>query len=876
MLSTCRFAAALAAVWLFCIPDVAAQDGQPVTFSAGDSLVIVFDSTEGDIGTLYGDARVEAQDATLGAYRIRFLFEANEVEAFGLPSDTGLVGLPQFARGEETFEGRTLAYNLTTERGRVVEAGTELDEGFVRGDVVKVAQDSTIYVAEGLYTTCECKDDPSYSLRSSKMMVVEGDKVFTGPIQLFLFNIATPLWLPFGYLPATEGRRSGPLPPKYGEDQLGFYLRDWGYYWAISDYVDLQVLAGLWSRGSWQINPLFRYSRRYRYNGQVNFDLTYQRRGEPTDLEFQEQYVGNLAWTHSQEISPTERFNANVRLTSASYLFLNAERYDDRVRQTTSSSITFNKNWPRGGRNLTLKATQQQNFATGNATLKLPVLSFNQSTRTPFARENPPPGSDERWYEKIRVSYSGNASNNYAFDPLPDSTLAQRDSSLLDVSWLDALFSPEDYRQVTGINTPVDLQASHSVPVRATFRMTELPFTSRPFFLTLTPSFTYNEDWFSRTRHTFVEDSTVQSEFDPGFFALRQFNFSLQSNTTLYGTFPFRIGAFQGLRHVFQPSLSYTYHPDFGADTWGYTDTYTALGGNAVRYARAPGVQIGEQQSLSLNIDNTFQTKRVTVDTTGAETENVITLLNLGLNSNYNFAADSFKLGNLNFSARTSLFDRYDIQANATFSPYQLRDMPGGTGAQRPVDRYSWQDGFRLPRLTNLNLSVSTSFSSGRTGSGRTVGTPRAQPSAMPGIYPGEPLYDPNNPFGSPFFNTRLGYADFSIPWSLNFRFNYRLSNPLGDLNRTANLNTDFDFNLTPNWKVQGRTGYDLIDWEFVTTSLGLTRNLGCWEMSINWIPFGRSKSYSFDLHVKSGFLSELLRIRQPRAEIPARFGDVF
>ncbi len=847
----------------------------PVDFSARDSLVIVFDSTSGDVGFLYGEAQVETGDATLGAYRIQLLFENDLVRAAGLPTDTGTVGQPFFQSGDDAFTGRELAYNLATERGRVVEAGTTLEEGFVQGEVVKVVEDSTVYVAEGVYTTCDCKEDPSYSLRSSKMMIVDGEKVFTGPIQLYIFNIPMPLWLPFGYLPATEGRRSGPLPPQYGENQLGFYLTDWGYYWAVSPFMDLQLTFGIWSRGSWQVNPLFRYNRRYAFNGQVNLDLAYQRSGESTDIDFQEQYVGNLSWQHRQEISPYERFNADVRLTSASYLYLNAERYDDRVRQTTSSTINFSKSWPRGGRSLTAKATQRQNFATETASLQLPILSFNQSTLTPFARENPPPGSDEKWYEKIRVSYSGNASNTYTFEPLPDTALARRDSSLLDVSWLDGLFSPDEYRRATGVETPFVLRASHNIPLRATFQVRRLPFINQPFFMTLTPSFSYNEDWFSRTRHTFVEDSSVVSEFDPGFFALRQFNFTMQSNTTLYGLFPIRLGPFRGLRHVFQPSLSYTFQPDFGAERWGYTETYTTPGGRSVRYPLAPGVQIGERQSLSININNTFQTKRVSADTAGAESEDIISLLNLGLNTSYNFAADSFKLGVLNVNARTDLLDRYYISAGATFSPYDLRDIPGSAGIQQLVDRYTWSDGFRIPRLPSLNLSLTTSFRSDRTGPSRPVSTPRARPGAMPGVNPGDPLLSPSNPFGSPYFNTALGYADFAIPWALNFSFNYRLSSPRGDLTRNANMNVDFDFNLTPEWKVQGRTGYDFIDLELVTTSLSLIRSFECWEMSVNWIPFGRSQSYSFDLHVKSGFLQEILRIRQPRQDVSTRFGEI-
>ncbi|HEX7071798.1 MAG TPA: putative LPS assembly protein LptD, partial [Rhodothermales bacterium] len=287
-----RLGTVLALILLFASPGSALAQSdeprsidQPIDFSATDSLILHI-TPEGDSATLFGQSSVTFGEATLQAHRIDMRFQDEELEASGLPVDTGMVGQPHFKRGSDEFFGTRLAFNLGTERGRVVGARTAMDEGFISGEVVKVTEDSTVYVANGAYTTCDCEDDPSYTLRSSRMKIVDGEWVYTGPIQLYLFNIPTPLWLPFGFLPAQEGRRSGPLPPNYGEDERGFFLRDWGWYWAISPYMDLGLRFGIWTRGSWQIAPTYRYNRRYRYNGQIAIDYLRNRRGERGDPDF--------------------------------------------------------------------------------------------------------------------------------------------------------------------------------------------------------------------------------------------------------------------------------------------------------------------------------------------------------------------------------------------------------------------------------------------------------------------------------------------------------------------------------------------------------------------------------------------------------------
>ncbi|WP_245772002.1 putative LPS assembly protein LptD [Rhodothermus profundi] len=832
-----------------------------VHFSARDSLVLLLNTPQGDQGHLIGNARVQYRDIELTAYRIDLFFDQEELRATGLPVDTGVVGQPQFRQGSDTFTGLELRYNLRTQRGRVVNAQTRIEDGYLQAQVVKVTEDSVLYVQGGTYSTCPCTGGraPSYSLRTSKMKV-EGRWIYTGPIQLYLFNIPTPFWLPFGFLPAIEGRRSGPLPVQYGEDERGFYLRGWGWYWAISDYMDLQIRGGIWTKGSWQISPLFRYAKRYAFNGQLMLDYLHNRRGEKGDPDFTVTNTLSFRWTHNQTLGPSTTFSANVNLTSSSYLRAISERYNDRVRQTISSSIRYSKNWPQAGRSLNLSLSHQEVLTTGAVQLSFPQLSFSQRAFKPFRRGT---SSRERWYERITVSYSGTLSNLFNFTPLPDETLLARgDTSALDISWYDALFSPSAYRRATGQEIPFQFRATHRIPVSASFSMRRLPVLNRPFPVTFSTSLNYQEDWFIRTERRSI-DSTgrVVTRSVPGFFALRQFTTSLSASTTIYGLFPVRLGPFEGLRHTVRPSLSVAYRPDFSSDFWGYMRTYQDTSGRQIRYPIVPGVPVGRTQSLSFSLGNVFETKRVRTDTAGNVQRQTLQLLTVDLSTSYNFAADSLRLSPITLSARTSALGPLSLTSSLVLSPYAL------AADGRPINRYVFdlRKG-RLARITSFRLSASLRLRS------------RTRPPA------GEAAPPPRARFGDPFnpdpltspipslLDPALHYADFSIPWSLNLNFSYSMSRLAQRLTRSAILNLSFDFNLTPRWKIQGRSGYDFVRKELATTSLFIVRDLGCWQMSLSWIPFGRYQSYGFELYVKSGRLRDLLRLRQPRSDIRGRF----
>ena len=837
----------------------------PVTFVAGDSLVL-FIRGDTKSASLYGNSSLIMADATLKAFQIDILFARNEVLAHGIESDSVWVGRPEFTRGTDIFVGESLAYNLRTKRGRVVGAETRYEEGFIRGGVVKALEDSVIFIEDGVYTTCECTVDPSYSLRSKKMKLVNQKWIYTGPLQLYLFNIPTPLWLPFGFLPAKDTRRSGPLPPSYGEDEFGFYLRDWGWYFAMNDYMDLQLQAGFWTNGSWQSRTLFRYRKRYGFDGQLQVSLARFKNGEKNDPNFSIKKTGAFRWSHTQTIGPTASFNANVNLSSSGYLRGVSQNYDDRTRQSIQSTLRFTKRW--SSRNLSILSSQTQVLDTDEVNMTLPSISFSQRSFKPFYRSSRAPGESERFYEKLTVSYNMSLNNRFSFRPLSaEELIAAGDSAATRISWFDALTSAKDYRRATGKDEQFDFKASHRIPVSAPFSIQRLPLLG-DFRLNLTPSITYTEDWFLNTdRRMLSSDSlVVETRSESEFFALRQYTASMAASTTFYGIFPLRIGPYQTIRHTVRPSVSFNFRPDFFSDRFNYTRTYTDANGEEVRYAVVNGVGRGSQKSLAFSLNNTFETKRVAADSADVsqrQGRGSVKLLDLNVTSSYNFAADSLGFSSILLNARTRLFGQVDVNFRSAFSPYQVSD----TG--QLINKYAFSfPKAPLGRMTRADLTIRTSVRSARGDGSRPLVSPRA------GFNAGQA--DPFNPTAS-FFQTDhpTDYADFSIPWSLALDFSYGVTKTGVSSIRRAILNTTFDFSLTPNWKVASRTGYDFERNKLVTTTLAIARDFDCWQMSFNWIPFGDFQSWGFDLHVKSSHLRDLLRIRQPRLDVRNRFGSL-
>ncbi|MEQ9103742.1 MAG: putative LPS assembly protein LptD [Rhodothermales bacterium] len=827
---------------------------EPVVFSAADSLVIVLGS-DARTATLFGEAEVSYEEARLNAFAINLFFDKDRLRASGRQDTTGWIGRPTFTQGSEAFTGDSLFFDMVSRRGRVVGAQTAIEEGFIRAASVTAGEDSTLYVRDGAYTTCACVEDPSYSLRSDKMKLINRKWIYTGPIQLYLYNIPTPLWLPFGFLPAQDTRRSGPLPPTYGEDQFGFYLRDFGWYFAMNDYMDLQLQAGFWTQGSWESRVLYRYNKRYGFDGQTRIDYARFRSGVRGDPAFSIRQTGSFRWTHNQTIGQSANMNAGVNLSSSTYLRAVSQQYDDRIRQDIQSTLRFSKRWT--GQNLSVQLDQRQQLATGQVSMTLPSFRFSQSSFKPFSTDGRAPGQQEGIRDKLTMSYSFNVDNRFSFSPkasFPDDPGAE------DITWWDALRSPEDYRRATNGTDPFSFQASHRIPVSAPFSVRRIPGLGA-VNLNLSPAVNYTEDWFIRTetRSLAPDSSGVQSESEAEFFALRQYNTSLSGSTVFYGLFPVSAFGFDGLRHTLRPNVGFTFRPDFYAERFGYTRTYTDADGESVTYAAVPGVGRGKQQALTFSLNNTFETRRSDPDAPADGRLQTLKLLDLSASTSYNFAADSLKFNDVRLTARTRLLGKVDVDARSTFSAYDVD--PSG----RTINAQAFSLRTPFGRLTSADITMRTSLRSRRGSGDRPLTAPRGSMVPGTGQMTGQIL---QNTMTSP-------QTDFSIPWSLSLDLSWGMVNTGVQTIRRATVNSSFDLSLTPNWKVTGRTGYDFERQELVTSNLALARDFDCWQMSFNWIPFGNYQSWGFDLHVKSGHLRDLLRIRQPKSDVRDRFGSL-
>ena len=478
--------------------------------------------------------------------------------------------------------------------------------------------------------------------------------------------------------------------------------------------MDAQVRLGLWTKGSWQVNPMFRYSRRDYFSGNLNIDYLRERSGERYDPDLVKRRNLSLRWNHNQTFSPRSRLTANVNLTSSTYLRTVSDRYDDNTRQSIGSSIRYNRTF-RGGQSVSLSMRQQQILSTGSVSLTLPQLSFTQSTKTPFQRETS--GRNQRWYEALQYSISSRINNVYEFRPLSDEELIANGDTLadgrpIDYPWYEALFDPEKYERATGNSDGrLRFNASHRIPISAPFTIQRIPLLGS-VRLNLAPNANYTEEWFiTSERQQLRLDGSIETTPTQGFVSLRQFNTGISANTTIYGIFPVKLGIYQGLRHTLRPRVGFTYRPDFSGGIWGYTRPLLNSAGEPVadtlttgviprRYPIVRGVQSGLQNAISFGFDNTFETKQVRIDSTGADQTRVLKLFTVNVSSSYNFAADSLRMAPIRITARTNILGKLNVNFSSSFSPYKL-----SIDGRRTINDFVFSlRNFSFARLTQLSI----------------------------------------------------------------------------------------------------------------------------------------------------------------------------
>jgi len=801
-----------------------------VKYTAKDS--IVFD-LQSKLLLLYGDVKLEYEDIVLKAERVDIDWTTTTLYAKGIEDSTGqFIGQPEFSEGGQIYKAEEIVFNFNTRKGRILGGRTQQDENFVIGDTIKRNPDNSYFIRSGKITTCS-HEDPHFYIYSYRMKVIPNDKVITGRVHMVVEKVPVPLVLPFGFFPNKKGKKSGILMPTYGLDPVrGYFLREGGYYSAIGEYVDLAVKGDIYSYGSYRYNFATRYNYRYRFDGGLDFQYSVNNNGDRNNVDYRENKDFMIKWRHSQSLGNTARLSSDVNAGTSSFLGTNSFNTQDIVTNTLMSNVSYSKTFANTPWSLNARLGHDQNTQTRIVNLELPSIGLNRGRTFPFKRKTG--GGSERWYEKIGYSYSSQMVNRISI----------ADTLLFKQTNMDAFRN--------GIK--------HDIPVQMNFKALK--------YLTISPGVNYSEFWYWRQ----YNQSWVPAGYSPeagrtldslrtdtlrGMLTGREFSASVSATTRIYGMYPTHSKRQRVYRHTFTPNISYTYRPDFSTDYWGYyykvqTDTaqtpdkYTKV--SKFNNSVFGGPSALQQQSIGFGMINLFEMKyksqRKGQDTllTKPEVKKLTLIDNLGMNGNYNFAADSFKLSNINLSARTILFrDLLNINVTGVMDPYAQHDSSG-----LRLKTYRWQEERKLGYITNSNIAVSTSFRSKKEKPTRK--TKNIDPAILAEIERNRDLY-----------------ADFNIPWSLNlsYNLNYSRTNHTLKQNITQSVNASGDVNLTEKWKIRITTGYDFTAKDMTITQVNIIRDLHCWEASFNTIPFGNRKYFMLTINAKSATLQDLKLTKQ-------------
>jgi hypothetical protein len=778
-----------------------------VDYNADDSTII---DIEHQKAYLYNNAVVIYQDMTLKAGYIEIDFRSNLVCASGMLDSAGKeVQRPVFEQGADKFSAGKICYNFDTRKGKINDVITQQGEGYIHGRDIKKDTNNVYFVGHGKYTTCDLPH-PHYYIGAKKIKVIPDDKIITGPAELYIADIPTPLAIPFGYFPNKKGRRSGILIPSYGESVgQGFFLKDGGFYFGNSEYIDLALQGDIYSNGSFGLQGHTNYKQRYRYNG--GLDLSYTRIFEG-DRELPNSIMQNVffvRWEHAQDpkSNPGSRFSANVNAGSSSFNKYNGNVTGDYLTNTFQSNIAYSKSFTGTPFNFSANARHSQNTITKKLDVSLPELALTMNRIYPFKRST---RTGNHWYDKIGISATANARN--------------------DISTYDSLLFRTQTLQQMRNGLRFTLPISTTVNVLKYFTLTPtINTSSNVYFRTIRKRYDEN------INHVFTDTiNEVKSAQD--------FSVSAGLSTRIYGDYIFKTKRLKQIRHVATPVLSASYRPDFSNGQFGYyesvqIDTAGTMQQYSIFESGIYGYPAsGQSGNIAFTLNNTIEAKTKHQSDSGVVYKKHSLFDNIGASVSYNVAAKNYNWSQISLNARTKLFKTFDINTNISLDPYQI----DSSGAR--IERFEWNNG-RIGRLTNANLSISTYL--------RSKETKGDKPKTSAAATQDEMDYINQNPDA---------YVDFNIPWSLNVYYNLNYSRPGLSSTEQVTQSATFsgDLSLTKKWKIGVTSGYDFTNRELTLTSLNIYRDLHCWEMRVNWVPFGFRQSYSIDINVKSSVLRDL------------------
>ena len=834
----------------------------PVHYTANDSMTY---EGESGIAHLYGNASVKYEDMDLQSDQIYMSLDSSLVHATGSQDTAGVkFGTPVFKMGKDTYETDTMAFNFKTKKGLISNVYTEQDDGFMTSELSKRNSEGEMFLYHGRYTTCD-EPHPDFYFAMSRAKVRPGKNVVFGPTYLVVADVPLPFAIPYGFFPFTKSYSSGFIMPTYGDEtSRGFYLRDGGYYFAISDKMDLKLIGEIYTKGSWGVSAATNYRKRYRHSGSFLFSYQNSVEGDK-NIDEKKTTSFKLQWSHRQDAkaNPYRTFSASVNYASTSYEQNNlTSMYNPQAltQSTRTSSIRFGTVFSSIGMNLDATVNANQNMRDSVVDLTLPQLNISISRFYPFKRKEAV--GKERWYEKLSLQYTGNIQN----------TIHTKEDRLMKSSLT------KDWRN--GIEHRIQANGNFTLfgylNINPSFSLTDRMYTQK-----------YKRSWDVDNQKEIVD--TLQ-----GFYNNYNWNFNVSASTKLYGFFVPNRKLFgekiQAVRHVFTPSVSFSYAPDFSASRYGFWDTYqkTDAKGNVtmVEYSQYQGTVFGgpgkgKTGSISMDISNNIEMKiKSDDDSTGFKKISIID--ELGASMSYNMAAETRPWSDLSTRLRLKLSKSYTLNLNAVFATYAYEaDSVGATPYIGNRTEYSYG---RFGRFQGMSQNLSYTFDNKKVANffkwlrGEKVkkndkddnkkeydtGVDTNLDNTMEAGKHGAKRDD-----AGMAETDEDGYMAFSIPWSLSIGYGITMrENTSGTFNYdrmrypykfTQNLNFSGNVRIAEGWNISFSSGYDFENQKISMTTASLSRDLHCFNMSCS-VVLAPYTSYNFSFRCNAATLTDALK----------------
>ncbi len=826
-----------------------------VKFSAQDSVVMI--GTQ--LAYLFGKGEVEYGDFKLNADEIKMVMDSTTVYATGRPDSVGeIIGKPVFQDHGDTYESKSMSFNFKTQRGFITDVVTEQGEGFLTGGVAKKMADGSFFAQNSRYTTCDEHEHPHFYIQLTKGKMRPGKDAVSGPVYMVVADVPLPIALPFGFFPFSKEYSSGIIFPTFGDDyNRGFYMRNGGYYFAFSDYVDLALTGEIYTKGSWGLTGRSTYRKRYKYSGSFNISYITTIMGDKGLPDYSKQNNFQVVWSHSMDAkaNPNLNFSASVNFSTSGYTRNDLNSYYNNSFTENTKSSTINATYRFPGTKWSASASMNISQRTQDSTLAVsfPNLNVTMGQTAPFKRKRA--AGAEKWYEKIKLSYSGQLQNSL--------------TSKQDLFFKKSLI--KDWRN--GIR--------HSVPVSATFSVLK--------YINVSPSINMTDRMYTNKIKRSWDPNASAEVIDTcyGFYNLFEFTASVAADTKIYGFFKpmkFLGDKVQMIRHVMTPTLSFNYAPDFSDPFWGVYGQYDYVSPEGETLRRQYNMfqngvfgspSAGKTGSLSFGLSNNLEMK-VKSDSDSTGVKKISLIENLSLNQSYNFAADSMNWSTLNTSILLRLTKSFNLNLSATWDPYTYALNAGGQPVR--VNKTRWQAHKGWVKLTSTGTSFSYTFNNSTFKKKST--NDRKQAKKRGGDEDDEE-FDAGEDEAANFsggLNSRKrerktetaqndadGYAPWECPWSLTF--NYSVNYGLGTFNYdkmdfngrfTQNLSVSGNIRPTKNWNFSMSCSYDFQAHKIAYMNCNISRDLHCFTMSCSIIPVGYYKSFNFNIAVKSSLLSDL------------------